>query len=493
MRLFVLALSLNLLAPIRGQQAIQFDTVRFGPVSYAIGYSVFEVDSVYRVFNLQKFSGTSFQDLVVSAFDVGGGIVNEVHNVTYSADWIGSSSPVSPVDSGYVSGVARFGSGPLDSLFLFRFDGNGDTLWTKFIDADTTFLMRGTAVTTTGDVLLAGLHEYPEEAYVYHLDSAGNVKGYHGYAGFDGEDVVDGKDGKWYVCGLGNQTNNYGRGVVVRSDTNGTELWRRTLTDAAPGWYKSVIALHDSSILCLGVGSPDQQAYGNFALAIKYDPTGNMVWRRDLYESESPSWPSWFHAGYEAADRTLVLAGWYRSFAQRDQGLIVKLTADGDTVWHRFYSHYPGAAYGKDQIFWDVKPTSDGGMVLTGETNSDAYPYAQLWLLKLDSLGCLVPGCGSVGVEEYTDLFNGKLNVSPNPASDRISIALDLTEGVEVSGQLRAVLLDASGRLALEQPVQQNLNQLRTTVDVGALPAGTYYVHVRDAKRWLAGSKLVVQ
>jgi len=30
-------------------------------------------------------------------------------------------------------------------------------------------------------------------------------------------------------------------------------------------------------------------------------------------------------------------------------------------------------------------------------------------------------------------------------------------------------------------------------VDVSALPAGLYYLHLRDARRWLAGSKLVIQ
>ncbi len=496
MRSYLLLLTTTLLLQRQqatGQQPVNFDTVRLGPVSYAIGYSVFEADSGYMVFNLQKFSGTSFQDLVVSKFDVGGGFMSEVHHASYSADWIGSSSPVVPVEGGYVSGVARFGSSTVDSLFLFRFSGNGDTLASKFIDADTTYLMRGMALTTTGDVLLAGLHEYPEEAYVYHLDSLGNIKGYHGYPGFDGEDVVEGRDGRWYVCGMGNQPSNYGRGVLVRSDTNGTQIWRRTLTDAAPGWYKSVVALRDSSVLCLGVGRPDENAYGNFSLAIKYDTNGNVVWRKDLYESESDSWPSTFHAGYEAQDGSLILAGWYRSFAIRDAGLIVKLTADGDTLWHRFYSHYPGAAYHKDQIFWDVKPTSDGGMVLTGETNSDDYDYAQLWLLKLDSMGCLVPGCGSVGVQEYTDLFNGKLVVAPNPASDQVNVVLDLGEGIDVSGQVRAIVLDATGRTVLEQSVQQDLNLLRTSLDVSALPEGTYYLHLRDTKRWLAGSKVVVE
>ena len=116
-----------------------------------------------------------------------------------------------------------------------------------------------------------------------------------------------------------------------------------------------------------------------------------------------------------------------------------------------------------------------------------------IWLLKVDSLGCAVPGCQNVGVQEYLMDLQNLLRVSPNPARVVVSIALDLPEGGEVQGQVQVQLLDAGGRLVLEHAVEQNLNQLCANMDVSALPAGTYYLHLRDARRWLAGSKLVVQ
>ena len=58
---------------------------------------------------------------------------------------------------------------------------------------------------------------------------------------------------------------------------------------------------------------------------------------------------------------------------------------------------------------------------------------------------------------------------------------------------MQVQLLDARGRLVLEQRVQQNLNQLRGSMNVSALPAGIYYLHLRDGRRWLAGGKVVVE
>ncbi len=378
----------------------------------------------------------------------------------------------------------------MDSLYLYKFDMAGDTLWTRFIATDTSLVQRATTLASNCDVLLTGTRDPGRRAYIFHLDSTGSVKGYCPYNGFNGEDVAEDKDGKWYLCGIGNQMSNYGRAVLLRSDTTGAELWRYT-DWSMYGRFVSMIALQDGG--AVGMGSRNPLGEDQRASLTKLDTSGAVVWIKDIWQTDDHNWVCNLNCGFEYPDSTLIVAGTLRSMADHDKGILFKLDKNGDTLWHRFYSHYPGAALGKDQIFWDVKPTSDGGMVLTGETNSDDYPYAQLWLLKLDSMGCLVPGCGSVGVQEYMDLFNGKLLVSPNPASDQVSVALDLTEGVDVSGPVRAVLLDASGQIVQEQLVQQNLNQLRTTLDVSALPAGTYYLHVRDAKRWLAGSKVIVE
>lgn len=45
----------------------------------------------------------------------------------------------------------------------------------------------------------------------------------------------------------------------------------------------------------------------------------------------------------------------------------------------------------------------------------------------------------------------------------------------------------------LEQTVRHDQNERKVGVRVSALPTGTYYLHLRDAKRWLAGSKVVVE
>jgi hypothetical protein len=382
--------------------------------------------------------------------------------------------------------------GPIDSLLLYKYGPNGDTLWTRFVALDTAYAMRATAITQAGDVLLTGIH-YPgwvnggNEAFVYRLDSLGTIKSFHGYANFDGNDVVEGKDGSWYVCGLGNAFGTYGYPVLIRSDTLGNELWRRT--SATYGYYLSMLETSDSCLVVLGNRGDGSRVYAN---AIKFDRDGIVQWVKEPYASSYDEWDCSFKVGYELGDSSLVVAGTVRDTIVGQAGMLFHLDKDGNTLWQRFYAHYVTNTLNKDQIFWDVKPTSDGGMVLTGETNSDAFPYAQLWLLKLDSAGCLVPGCQFVGLSELTDAYLDAILAYPNPSSGLFTLELTLSAAVSVSGDLTLQVFDAQGRLVERRNLGRQLEQ-RIALDLTAQPTGLYSAHLSDGKRILTGLRLVVE
>lgn len=479
-----------LLPHARGQQPITFDTVRFNQVgSFAIGHSVHQINGGFRVFSTQKGLAGLSQDIYVTDFDSVGGSISERTFETYQQDWFGRSSAVQETITGYYAAVARFGAiGPMDSLFLYKFDLAGDTVWTRFVDVDTTYTIGGLATGHRGNVLVAGLHEQPTEAYIYKLDSNGSVVAYHTYEDLDPNDIVCANTGIWYLAGMG-YTSNYGRNVVLGSDTAGNELWR--FTDLTQYCYtKSLIQLRDGSAVAIGTASQSSGPASCFAM--KFAPDGSIIWEEYPWTSDQFNRPCQFMAGYEALDSTLVLAGWYRDGPVRDAGMIFKLDALGNTIWQRFYTHYPGAAYGKDQIFYDVKPTSDGGMVLTGETNSDAYPYAQLWLLKLDSMGCLVPGCQYVGLQEFTDAYVNAVTAYPNPSNGAFTLELDLPENAPITGDLLLQVFDMQGRQVLARGLGRDRYQ-RIALDLTNEPAGLYSAHLSDGKRILTGVRLVVE
>ena len=261
-------------------------------------------------------------------------------------------------------------------------------------------------------------------------------------------------------------------------------IWDRAYGNFASNG-ESVRIGSDGSIFTWSEYQPDVQSDSKYVMLRKWTPGGAVVW-----EKQSHFW-QWARArDFELLeDGTIITTGGRSTFS-----FIAKFEIDGDSLWSRDLHAF--STWATAELF-DVTPTSDGGFVLTGnviQADADPTPTLQtLWVVKTDSLGCVIPGCQNTGVQEYVMDLQQRLRVSPNPANDLVSLALDLPEGGEVQGQAQVQLLDATGRVVLEHKVQQNLNKLTATMDVSALPAGTYYLHLRDAKRWLAGSKVVVQ
>ena len=94
-------------------------------------------------------------------------------------------------------------------------------------------------------------------------------------------------------------------------------------------------------------------------------------------------------AGSLTADGGYILAGTYIS--SNTQALLVKLDASGNTVWKK---NYGGT---KEDNFYSVQQTSDGGYIAAGNTNSNdgdvsglhnaSGTILDIWVVKLDAAG----------------------------------------------------------------------------------------------------------
>ena len=101
---------------------------------------------------------------------------------------------------------------------------------------------------------------------------------------------------------------------------------------------------------------------------------------------------------------------------------------------------------------WDFRPTDDGGIIATGKTVTERQGqpgfYTTFWLLKLDSLGCLTPGCDSLDIPCELPSGENSLTANPNPASGTVYVQTYLTEE---TGTATVALYDVSGRKLYQQ------------------------------------------
>ncbi len=409
----------------------------------------------------------------------------------------GFHDPVAKMNSGGFASTVQHFNGYDFTIDLARFDALGNMLPPVSVmtsdPADSNLVgTRQMRQTSDGGFVYCGFRDTlgaSGSAMLVKLDSTGLLEWERTYGApdqlYEGMGVAQYTDGGFLLLGYrlpGNLTN---LGWLIRTDSLGNQIWRRFFGDNGGGSGAVRVAADGGIVSCTEYREVNWPwGWAQYDL-IKRNPSGNIIW-----ETRSHYFYQAFPRDFEILqDQTIIACGIYSWYTE-----LAKYAATGDSLWSRHLTVFNNMG---DHWPYDVEPTSDGGFLLTGllfQTLEDPTPNMEtIFVIKTDSLGCVVPGCQNVGVQEYVMDLQKLLRLSPNPASDVVRVVLDLPEGGEVEGQVQAQLLDETGRLVLEQSVQQNLNLLRATLVVSALPAGTYYLHLRDTKRWLAGSKLVVE
>jgi hypothetical protein len=268
------------------------------------------------------------------------------------------------------------------------------------------------------------------------------------------------------------------QGLLIKTDSLGNEQWRRYPGDSD----------YDDSY-CIVRNSPD----GNYIVGTQlgYDPmissawddakirlmkfnnNGSVLWDKQ-YGSKMP-WNTTSQV-YIHPNGDITSCGYYLStdsFAVAKYatcGWILKTNNNGDSLWMREHYYYSGCE--SESYLYDLKPTPDGGYILVGTTDSSLSIPKSVWALKVDSLGCAVPGCQYVGMKELI-ISNEKLEMYPNPASEVVTLKMPDFIKQEV---LEVRIFNQLGQEVLRQPVA-SYNPL-ITIPIHTLPPGTYFVRV---------------
>jgi len=345
---------------------------------------------------------------------------------------------------GYVMG-GSFQRANDDRLgWLLRLDSDGDTLWTRSFGAPNL------------STEIWGLVEYHDSGIIL--------------TGVRLQGFVD---------------DNY---LLIRTDSMGNELWRRQFGDATPSTIPAVRVAPDSTIITWtryrnDITAPPNECVLNLR---KWDANGTLVWNtltqgraQDMDARDMEVLP----------DGSIICGANYYGMAG-----LWKFDANGDSLWLRNYYDFPGIGAGYSLVY-DVLPTSDGGFAMCGEVDQSVngpHPNLQTWfVVKTDSMGCVVPGCQFVGLNENAMGLENTLLAYPNPSTGLFTLALTLPATVALAGDLTLQVFDAQGRLVERRNLGRQLEQ-RIALDLTAQPTGLYSAHLSDGKRILTGVRLVV-
>jgi len=372
---------------------------------------------------------------------------------------------------------------------LYRFNDVGDTLWTKQV-ADTTYDYVGDnmKVTPDGGYICIGDRGSPSAPIsVIKTDSLGNKQWekFYGSTTYDKPtSIALCSDGGYIYCtttksgGVGLPT--YYNIRVMKVDSLGNMVFNKFYGDIYDDAVGSIIQTQDGGyVVACSYSISTSIIYPSL---IKLDTAGNLLWLKKIIPFTGSGSGS-FESVLELSDGSLVAAGknWFTDSVTfgRDKGLVAKITSSGDLLWQREHDLTTCATCTNyNSYLYDIRTTSDGGFICSGVTT----PPQDMWLLKLDSMGCADTTCSlATGVKQEILINHELVKIYPNPANSIITVEL-------LSNQESSTfrLIDITGKEVLSRQI----NSSYTQIDIQGLPKGIYFYQITNKKEYYSG-KLV--
>ncbi|MCK9401390.1 MAG: T9SS type A sorting domain-containing protein [Bacteroidales bacterium] len=402
-----------------------------------------------------------------------------------------------------------------DSIYglFYKFDNYGDTILTKAFTSDSDTIFVGRACTTTSDggfALLGNIsgNEANKDIILIKTDSNGNELWRNQY----GSDSSD-----WAKSLIQTSDNGYAISswrripyigyeetadpIVYKTDSLGNLEWSVNLGGPFKDDKAMLCNSHDSCIIVL-TAYADSMFTPEFASTrinlIKIDLEGNIVWNKKY----GPSTANYI-SNIQLLDNGDVMAcGYVYNHAYLNAGWLFRFNSDGDSLWYREYFYYPDdPVYGLNYLY-DVSQTLDNGFVATGQAYTLDPPnnVQKMWVLKVDSVGCEIENCW-VGIEEDKETGGqgeeekkGGLYLWPNPAKTIVNCQLS---NVDFQFGFSSGIHDQS--LIVYDIFGRKLlevkvpnRQDKVEINVEAYAPGIYMVVQREGQNIKASAKFVV-
>jgi len=226
-----------------------------------------------------------------------------------------------------------------------------------------------------------------EDVYLIKTDSLGNTLWSRTYGGdyWDkGWSVQQTTDGGYIVAGA---TMSFGLAVglrydvyLIKTDSLGDTLWSRAYGGSEGDVGRSVQQTADGGYIIVGTTSSfSDELNPDDIYLIKTDSLGDTLWSRTYGGSSGDYGVS----VQQTTDGGYIVTGETNSFGNAGDFYLIKTDSLGDTLWSRTYG-YETSDDGRC-----IQQTTDGGYIVTGSTEQPPYDIfdSDVYLIKTDSLG----------------------------------------------------------------------------------------------------------
>ncbi|MBN2174532.1 MAG: hypothetical protein JW731_10380 [Bacteroidales bacterium] len=317
---------------------------------------------------------------------------------------------------------------------LLKLDIGLDTVWSRYYAPEYKNVIVNSFISNDG-YLIVGWNWYnPNEfsdALLLRTDEEGNYLWHQTYGDEWAEhatNLIQTPDGGYLVGGFFWKPGLYHSldAMVIKTDSLGNEEWTRYYGNPDVDDDMAFVALAgDGNYLVATVygeyiWTPEARAGRIYIL--KIDENGEIIWDKKAGEIRYGYYMKNFR---EIGDNNYIANGWSEVIDSTIPfvyypGWIYKFDQNGDSIWFRDYNHF-NDLNDKNYIY-DVSEASDNGFVGIGQSN-EVFTQSNMWVIKLDSMGCDTPGCATgTEVFEWSVGMGSELKVWPNPTKGEFSV-----------------------------------------------------------------------
>ncbi|MCB0409148.1 MAG: T9SS type A sorting domain-containing protein [Flavobacteriales bacterium] len=357
-------------------------------------------------------------------------------------------------------------------IALYKFDIDGNFLWEKYF-GDSNKKTYGNDIQQTLDngFIITGWttgwgNFSSNSSFLLKVDSLGNEQWHKVYASsnqraaYSVDLTNDGYilSGTYYSSIATKQDIN-----VIRTDSLGNIIWNKVYGTPEDDNYGYVVRYGNTNdyIVTATIDVTPGNILADFqAYIAKIDGSGNIIWDDTLGIIQNGIHDAFSSNAIILPDGSIITIGGtnYSSTGDGDDAWLAKYDGNGNFLWQRIFDKY-GA--NNVNYFWDVQHTLDGGFVMCGDLTNVSVPEQNLWVVKVDSMGCEIPNC-TVGVEDELNL--NEVLVYPNPSNGIINID-------QSQSNTTFLLIDITGKEMLRKKLTTNY----TTLDISSFPKGIYF------------------
>lgn len=487
------------------------------------GNTVLELDDSYLIFGTSTtFENSQLNDInLIKVNMVGDTITRESFrdSLEFSFAFMNRKSLKRISENNFGLNITRFRNDlDISNMNYFEFSDSLKLSKSKIMNSNNT-RDYGTDFVKTGDGgnVLVGFRVFNQNFtsrsfYIIKTDSSLNkeweITNFSNTA--SAQNVINAYDGGFIVSGVRKTSQGFVY-TLLKIDNSGYTEWYK---DYSGGIYSvnnsiSSIAMSESDSSYVITYSIDKQTFigvDNLLNAVikKVDKNGNEIWsyvhNKDQYFHPIVIQSLDQQKGYVVSG--LLIDDFDQSFSGEEiktGGFILRLDNDGNLLWERRYAWY-SEFY--DQFLFSrlesIEPTSDGGFVCVGYAIENNERNLDIWLLKLDSLGCLDGYCGLTDTSCYYQKYPecGKsdtlsvhlalektVNIYPNPAKGEITVELE-----QFTEKLSFSLFNIKGERVLETGIHSKISK----VDISQISSGHYFYTLEHQGKQFQKGRLVI-